>query len=118
MTQSFITATSLRLPTEAEWEFACRASTTAVTYGVLNNIAWYGVNAGSTTHAVATKLPNALGLYDTIGNVWQYVLCLEPTYKPHWTSDWFLSCDTRQQLGGRFRSIVQSRVDARHALAR
>ena len=71
MTQSFITATSLRLPTEAEWEFACRASTTAVTYGVLNNIAWYGVNAGSTTHAVATKLPNALGLYDTIGNVWE-----------------------------------------------
>ena len=69
--QSFITATSLRLPTEAEWEFACRAGTTTVRYGVLNDIAWYGVNAGSTTHAVATKLPNALGLYDTIGNVWE-----------------------------------------------
>ena len=65
----FNSATGLRLPTEAEAEFACRARTTTARYGVLNDIAWHTSNAGGTTHAVATKLPNALGLYDTIGNV-------------------------------------------------
>jgi len=77
MTQGFNSATSLRLPTEAEWEFACRAGTTTARYGVLNDIAWYNGNAGGTTHAVAIKLPNALGLYDTIGNAWE------------WNEDWY-----------------------------
>ena len=69
MIQGFNTATGLRLPTEAEWEFACRAGTTTVRYGVFDNIAWHDTNSDGTTHVVATKLPNALGLYDTIGNV-------------------------------------------------
>jgi len=77
MIQGFNTATSLRLPTEAEWEFACRAGTTTARYGVLNDVAWYNGNAGGTTHAVAIKPPNALGLYDTIGNVWE------------WNKDWY-----------------------------
>jgi len=77
MIQGFNTATGLRLPTEAEWEIACRAWTTTARYGVLEDIAWYDGNAGNTTHAVATKLPNALGLYDTIGNVWE------------WCQDWY-----------------------------
>ncbi len=77
MIQGFNTATGLRLPTEAEWEFACRAGTTTARYGVLNDIAWYSGNSGSTIHAVATKLPNALGLYDTLGNVWE------------WCQDWY-----------------------------
>ena len=72
MIQGFNTATSLRLPTEAEWEFACRAGTTTARYGEVNAIAWYNGNAGGTTHAAATKLPNALGLYDTLGNVWEW----------------------------------------------
>ena len=77
MIQGFNTATGFRLPTEAEWEFACRAGTTTARYGVLDDIAWYDSNAGGTTHAVATKLPNSLGLYDTLGNVWE------------WCQDWY-----------------------------
>ena len=72
MIQEFNTLTGLRLPTEAEWEYACRAGDEASRYGVLNDIAWYGDNSGGETHAVATKLPNALGLYDMLGNVMQW----------------------------------------------
>jgi formylglycine-generating enzyme required for sulfatase activity len=81
--QPFNSATGLRLPTEAEWEFACRAGTTTVRYGVLNDIAWYSGNAGNITHAVATKLPNALGLYDTIGNAREWT---QDRYSPYTTS--------------------------------
>ena len=70
--QNFNSATGLRLPTEAEWEYACRAGTTTEQYGVLNDIAWFVSNSGGQTHAVAGKLPNALGLYDTLGNVWEW----------------------------------------------
>jgi formylglycine-generating enzyme required for sulfatase activity len=72
MSKDFITATGLRYPTEAEWEYACRAGTTTQRYGVLDDIAWYNGNPDGATHAVATKLPNAFGLYDTIGNVWEW----------------------------------------------
>ena len=78
MAQGFNTATGFRLPTEAEAEFACRARTTTARYGVLNDIAWYyqsWTNYG--TQQVAGKLPNALGLYDTLGNVWE------------WCQDWY-----------------------------
>jgi len=72
MSKDFNTATGLRYPTEAEWEYACRAGTTTQRYGVLDDIAWYNGNPDGATHAVATKLPNAFGLYDTIGNVWEW----------------------------------------------
>ena len=71
-TGGFMSLTGLRLPTEAEWEFACRAGTTTARYGAVNNISWYNDNAGGITHAIASKLPNALGLYDTLGNVWEW----------------------------------------------
>jgi uncharacterized repeat protein (TIGR02543 family) len=63
-----------RLPTEAEWEYACRAGTTTDYYweSNINNYAWYMTNSGSTTHTVAQKLPNNFGLYDMSGNVYEW----------------------------------------------
>jgi formylglycine-generating enzyme required for sulfatase activity len=66
------TAGGYRLPSEAEWEYACRAGTTGVRYGELDEIAWYVDNSGGTVHDVATRAPNAWGLHDMIGNVWEW----------------------------------------------
>jgi formylglycine-generating enzyme required for sulfatase activity len=61
-----------RLPSEAEWEYACRAGTTGVRYGELDEIAWHRANSGGRVHDVATMTPNAWGLHDMIGNVWEW----------------------------------------------
>jgi hypothetical protein len=61
-------AVGLRLPTEAEWEYAARAGSASARYGTLDDIAWYSANSGARTHPVAQKLPNAWGLYDMLGN--------------------------------------------------
>jgi len=60
-----------RLPTEQEWEYACRAGTTGSRYGPLDRIAWYEGNSGHKIHPVARKDPNKFGLYDMLGNVWE-----------------------------------------------
>ncbi|MBY0085580.1 SUMF1/EgtB/PvdO family nonheme iron enzyme [Brevibacillus brevis] len=65
-------ADGYRLPTEAEWQYACKAGTGGYRYGELDEIAWYQENAQDTAHAVGQKLPNAWGLYDMLGNVWEW----------------------------------------------
>ncbi|MDP9842138.1 formylglycine-generating enzyme family protein [Streptosporangium lutulentum] len=65
-------ADGYRLPSEAEWEYACRAGSAGVRYGELDEIAWYRGNSGEEMHDVATKAPNRWGLYDMIGNVWEW----------------------------------------------
>ena len=75
--QNFCAKTGMRLPSEAEWEYACRAGVRKPRYGELDRIAWHGDYAGGSTHPVAGKFPNALGFHDMIGNVWE------------WCQDWF-----------------------------
>ena len=62
-----------RLPTEAEWVMAARGGSTEARHGEVDDIAWYTDNSGGTAHPVATKKPNAFGLYDMLGNVSELV---------------------------------------------
>jgi len=64
-------ANGYRLPTEAEWEYACRAGTLAPRYGQLQDIAWFADNSAGRPRPVGSKQSNAWGLYDMLRNVWE-----------------------------------------------
>ncbi len=75
-------AGGFRLPTDAEWQYACRGGSTGYQYGEIGNIAWYADNAEGSLHEVGQKHPNLWGLYDMLGNAWEWCWDLydEKTY--------------------------------------
>ena len=75
-----LTGRNYRLPTEAEWEYACRSGGKMQTFcggGDLDSLGWHDGNSGGASHPVGTKRPNDLGIHDMSGNVWE------------WTADWY-----------------------------
>jgi sulfatase modifying factor 1 len=112
-----------RLPTEAEWEYSCRAGTTTAVYVDFGNrtreldaIAWWAWNSSRQMHSVTQKLPNAWGLYDMVGNVWEWCADRYGTYPTGAVTDptgpvWGANRVTRG--GGWFSGASSSRAAKR-----
>ena len=96
-----LTNRTFRLPTEAEWEYACRAGSVDNWYGEWNSIGWHAWNSKGAAHEIGKKRPNAFGLYDMIGNIWE------------WCLDWYAttfyrdspSVDPQGPASGKERSV-------------
>ncbi|WP_309069392.1 SUMF1/EgtB/PvdO family nonheme iron enzyme [Microbacterium sp.] len=67
-----VDADGYRLPTEAEWEHACRAGSSGPHYGLLKDVAWTAADGAHAPRDVGGKMPNLFGLFDTLGNVWEW----------------------------------------------
>ncbi len=92
-----------RLPTEAEWEYACRAGTrqrclSGADVEDLSEVSWYRLNSEGTTHPVGLKKPNAWGLYDMYGNVWE------------WCNDWMENYKQLKKRNPRGPTLGRSRI--------
>jgi len=87
-----------RLPTEAEWEYAARAGTSGSNTGPLGDVAWYMENSGGKSHPVGEKKPNAWGVHDMEGNVYE------------WTQDWFFDYEEDPQTDPRGPETGYERV--------
>lgn len=110
------------LPTEAEWEYAARAGTTTATWNgdlsdtfvapELDGIAWYAANSSGETHDVATKSANPWGLYDMLGNVWEW--CADEWCLPDATEQ-LVRVGKRAQFVARGGSFFSDALDVRSA---
>ncbi len=108
------TGKTYRLPSETEWEYACRAGGTHIYCGSndVDSVAWYYKNSGSKSHGVASKQANAWGLADLSGNVWEWTEdCYHTDYSvaPSDGSAWTTGCfqDRRVLRGGSWTGISQ-----------
>jgi formylglycine-generating enzyme required for sulfatase activity len=98
-----LTGKTYRLPTEAEWEFAARGGNKSAGYKYsgsnnIDNVTWYDGNRGDKTHAVGSKSPNELGIYDMSGNVYE------------WCSDWYGDYSSSSQTNPKGSSSGSNRV--------